>query len=82
MSRAAVRVAALDRRRRAAEADDIQITVVQWRDEGEQPEPAASSMGRRVDYRAGLHRIAPLEGDPPVKRVIKLRWGDEPESQG
>ena len=76
MSRAAARVAALERRRRAAGANDIEIRVVHWRDEGEQPEPAASSMGRRVDYRAGLHWLAPVEGQPPAERVIVLSWGE------
>jgi len=80
MSRVAVRVAALERRRRVAKADDIEIRVVDWRDEGEQPEPVASSTGRRVDYRAGLQQIAPIEGE----RVIVLSWGDEqpPGGQG
>ena len=74
--RAAARVAALERRRRAAGTDDIEIRVVHWRDEGEQGEPVASSMGRRVDYRAGLHWLAPVEHQPPAERVIVLSWGE------
>ena len=61
---------------RKAGADDIEIRVVHWRDEGEQGEPVASSMGRRVDYRAGLHWLAPVEHQPPAERVIVLSWGE------
>lgn len=86
--RAAARVARLERRRRAGQPDDeIQITVAAWPDdEGQQPEQVVSP-SRRVDYRAGLHLIAP-EGwpdcgvgpggeQPPAGPVVVLSWGDE-----
>ena len=58
--RAAARVARLERRRRAGQPDEIPIRVVAWLDEGERPGLSMGSERRRqVDYRAGLHWIAP-----------------------
>lgn len=87
--RAAARVARLERRRQAGQSDDeIQITAVVWPDESEQPGLSLmSERRRRVDYRAGLHLIAP-EGwpdcgvgpggeQPPAGPVVVLSWGDE-----
>lgn len=58
--RAAARVARLERQRRAGQIDEIPISVVAWLDVGERPEPSTGGeRRRRVDYRAGLHWIAP-----------------------
>ncbi len=64
--RALSRLARLERRRPAKDSEsEIPIRVVAWLDEGERPGLAMSSeRRRRVDYRAGLHLIAP-EGYEP-----------------
>ena len=64
--RADARLRALERRRPAGSSEsEIPIRVVAWLDEGDQPGLAMSSeRRRRVDYRSGLHLIAP-EGYEP-----------------
>ena len=59
--RAVARLRALERRRPAKDSEsEILIRVVAWLDEGERPGLAMSGeRRRRVDYRAGLHLIAP-----------------------